>query len=434
MKETSQEIALRIFQAAVAAALPGPAVRSACRNMRRDIPVDNCRTVRALAFGKAACTMARALTDELGDVIERGLVIAPHGSCEPILSTLVHRGAGHPVPDECGLRATEEALHLVRGLPEDALLLCLISGGGSALLVAPWEGITLAEKKATTNLLLKAGADIGEFNIVRKHVSQVKGGRLAKCAYPARVLSLIVSDVVGDRLDIIASGPTAPDPTTFGDALAVLRKYGLLDKAPTGVRNLLERGARGEVPETPKPGDGIFERVSNVIIAGNKTAIAAAETEALQRGLQPVVLTERLIGEARDAGRWLSRHALAMRRQKRSGSPLCMISGGETTVTVRGKGIGGRNMEMALSFAIQIAGVQGITFLSAGTDGIDGPTDAAGAIVDGATVLRARKRGLSPESCLANNDSYRFFKEDGGLLITGPTGTNVMDVQVAIIE
>jgi glycerate-2-kinase len=306
----------------------------------------------------------------------------------------------------------------------------MISGGGSALLVAPHEGITLPEKQQITQLLLRAGANIQELNTVRKHISRVKGGRLAELAYPARILSLILSDVIGDRLDVIASGPTAPDPTTFQDALGVIGRYDLADKIPEKVLGILMCGARGEIPETPKEKSQAFERVENIIVGSNKKAIEIAEREAAKRGYQVTILSSELQGEAREVGGWLARKAMAMR----DGSQICLISGGETTVTVKGSGLGGRNMELALAFAQEIKGIRGITFLSAGTDGTDGPTDAAGAIVDGETITRAEAAGHSPEAYLENNDSYHFFKATGGLFLTGPTGTNVMDLQIVLID
>jgi glycerate-2-kinase len=321
-------------------------------------------------------------------------------------------------------------MNVLKEADGQTLVICMISGGGSALLAAPHEGITLPEKQQITQLLLRAGANIQELNTVRKHISRVKGGRLAELAYPARILSLILSDVIGDRLDVIASGPTAPDPTTFQDALGVIGRYDLADKIPEKVLGILMRGARGEIPETPKEKSQAFERVENIIVGSNKKAIEIAEREAAKRGYQVTILSSELQGEAREVGGWLARKAMAMR----DGSKICLISGGETTVTVKGSGLGGRNMELALAFAQEIKGMRGITFLSAGTDGTDGPTDAAGAIVDGETITRAEAAGHSPEAYLENNDSYHFFKVAGGLFLTGPTGTNVMDLQIVLID
>jgi glycerate-2-kinase len=282
-------------------------------------------------------------------------------------------------------------------------------------------------------MLLMAGANISELNTVRKHVSGVKGGRLAEIAYPAHMISLILSDVIGDRIDVIASGPTSPDTTTYNDALQVLEKYRIRNKALPSVAEVLEKGRKGIIPETPKEGARIFERLENIIIGSNRIALMAAKEEAEKRGLGVEMISSELSGEAKDAGRWLAEKALEIKNSKPLQRTLCLISGGETTVTVEGTGLGGRNMELALSFALEIKDVAGITLLSAGTDGTDGPTDSAGAIVDWKTAIRARDLGINPETYLDNNDSYNFFKKTDELFITGPTGTNVMDIQIMVI-
>ncbi|MDI6733028.1 MAG: glycerate kinase [Planctomycetota bacterium] len=342
--------------------------------------------------------------------------------------------AGHPVPDGNGLKGTAEIIKLLKAADENTLIVCLISGGGSALLVAPCEGITFSEKQKVTELLLKAGADIFELNTVRKHISKVKGGRLAEIAYPTRVISLILSDVIGDRLDVIASGPTSPDTTTYRDALRVLEKFQLIEKVPKNVIDVLNRGVNSLIPETPKEGNIIFDHVENIIIGSNKIALSAAKEKAEVLGYNAIILSSEISGEAREVGRWLAQTAIDIQKDKHYRKPICLISGGETTVTVKGTGTGGRNMELALSFAIEIEGTNGINLLSAGTDGTDGPTDAAGAIIDGKTVKKARAAGINPEKYLDNNDSYNFFKETDELFITGPTGTNVMDIQIVLIE
>jgi glycerate 2-kinase len=304
--------------------------------------------------------------------------------------------------------------------------------------VAPYSGISLEDKRRTTDLLLRAGADITETNAVRKHLSRVKGGRLARIAYPARVESLIISDVIGDGLDVIASGPTAPDTTTYSEALHVIHDYGIYRDVPECVLDLLRRGEKGLIPETPKENDGVFKNVTNTIIGSNEKAIAAARIKALELGFDVIVLSAALRGEAQEIGRRLAKEALAAAKELRRGSAtekcLCLLSGGETTVTVQGQGLGGRNMELALAFALEVDGERGITLLSAGTDGTDGPTDAAGAIVDGKSADRGRAIGANPSQFLANNDSYSFFKKTGDLLLTGPTGTNVMDLQILFIR
>jgi glycerate 2-kinase len=432
--EKAEIISEQIFRAALWKASPGEAVRGEMQRIRTLYRDGDFRRLLTVGFGKASPSMAGALAESLGELVDAGLVVTKYGH---ILASVPGRirlfEAGHPVPDDNGRRATEELLGLVHSADERTLIVTLISGGGSALLVAPQDGISLADKQRTTSLLLHAGADIGELNTVRKHLSRIKGGRLAEAAFPATIVSLILSDVIGDRLDVIASGPTAADPSTFGDALGILERYRLSTEVPPSVVDLLRRGERGELPETPKPGSRFLERVENIIVGSNRQALAAAARSARRLGLTVEILSAELTGEAREVGRQLAQKALTSAERKSSHSGLCLLAGGETTVTVRGKGKGGRNMEMALAFAIEISGHPGITFLSAGTDGTDGPTDAAGAIVDGGTVGRAKEMGLDPREYLDNNDSYTFFQRCGGLLITGATGTNVMDLQILVI-
>ncbi len=431
----SERMAKEIFYSAVDAANPYRGVLRHCDEILCRYRDGGFSRLLVIGFGKASPAMASALEECLGDIVDAGIVITKYGhgiSREWKKIGLLE--AGHPVPDENGRKAARQIIALVEQADEQTLVVCLISGGGSSLFVAPCEGLSLAGKQKVTDLLLKAGADIHELNTVRKHLSRVKGGRLAEIIHPATSLSLILSDVIGDRLDVIASGPTSPDPTTFDDALGVLEKYGLLKKAPESVVQLLVRGQKGNIPETPKPGGHVFKNVTNRIIGSNRMALEQARQKAEALGFRSQVLSGGMCGEAREAGRWLAHKALAVQRTAGLQSPLCLISGGETTVTVTGSGKGGRNMELALSFALEIEGISGITLLSAGTDGTDGPTDAAGAVVDGATVSRARAIGLDPEAYLRNNDSYHFFKTIDGLFVTGPTGTNVMDVQLTLIE
>lgn len=428
--DAPQKTARRIFNAALASADPRRAVLRYGDLLSDVLRERNYRTVLVAGFGKAVCAMSTALEEHLQNRISRGIIIAPYGhrpaTDEPHRVRLYE--GGHPIPDENGQAATAEIVRLLKGGDEHTLVVCLISGGGSALLVCPYAGVTLPEKKQVTALLLRAGASVHELNTVRKHLSSVKGGRLAEIARPARVVSLILSDVVGDALDTIASGPTAPDDSTFADAIGVMDKYGLSSRAPAAVMALLSKGAQGRVPETPKKGDAVFDKVHNIVIASNRIALEAARAEGEDLGYPAEILTSELTGEAREAGRRLARRAMSMQR------PACLISGGETTVTVTGSGRGGRNLELALAFALEIEGVAGITLLSAGTDGMDGSADAAGAVVDGATIAAARARGLDPDAYLARNDSYTFFREAGGLVVTGPTGTNVMDIQIIIVD
>jgi glycerate 2-kinase len=392
--------------------------------------------VYVVGFGKAVIPMLRAIIDEIGGIITSGIVITKYGhSMHAQKSDKIKiYEAGHPLPDESGLRATREVLELLRSVDDRTLVLSLISGGGSALLVSPYDGITLEEKQRTTDSLLKAGADIYELNTVRKHSSHVKGGRLAETAYPAEVVSLILSDVINDRLDVIASGPTSPDKTTYWDAIKIIEKYRLEKEVPETVMDLLNKGSQGLVPETPKENNPVFQRVKNMIIGSNKMAINAAKNEAEALGYKATILSAEIHGEARVAARYLAKKALELKKSKNSVRKMCLIAGGETTVSVRGLGSGGRNMETALTFALEIEGMSGITFLSAGTDGTDGPTDAAGAIVDGQTVMKARLMGINPERYLQDNDSYNFFKSIDELFITGPTGTNVMDIQITLLD
>jgi hydroxypyruvate reductase/glycerate 2-kinase len=425
-----QEQAERIFRAALASADPRHAVQRHHHKIEDILQEGRYRSLLVAGFGKAAGTMAVAMEDQFGDSIDRGIIITPYGHCpekHAFQKMRLYEG-GHPIPDEHGQTGTADIIRLLKGSDEHTLIVCLISGGGSALLVSPYEGISLPEKKQVTTLLLRAGAAINELNTVRKHLSSVKGGRLAEIAHPGRVVSLILSDVAGDKLDVIASGPMAPDDSIFQDAIHVIEKYKLSAAMPAAVMEFLTKGSKGLVPETPKKGDAVFERVDNIIVAGNGIALAAARSAAESLGYPAEILTSELTGEAREAGRWLARRAMSMK------GPACLISGGETTVTVTGTGTGGRNLELALACAMEIQDVPGITLLSAGTDGKDGSADAAGAVVDGGTIARAKATGLIPEEYLANNDSYNFFRQVGGLLITGPTGTNVMDVQIIIVD
>jgi glycerate-2-kinase len=374
-------------------------------------------------------------------VISDGLIVVKNKTPDSQgLKRIRQAEASHPTPDERGVAAAHEILALAGAASEQTLVVCLLSGGGSALLVAPVEGVSLRDKQATTELLLRSGASIAEVNAVRKHLSAVKGGRLAQRCHPAAVLTLIMSDVIGDRIDVIASGPTAPDNSTFADAWAVVRKYGLQEILPHPVAGLIQRGLAGLMPETLRAGDPCLSNTANVIVAGLSKALGQAQRRAMELGLQAEIVTSELQGEASDAAARLARAAQAEREALPQGARRCLLFGGETVVTVRGRGKGGRNQELALAFACQVDGVRGIKLLSAGTDGIDGPTDAAGAVVDGETLERARAVGLDAHSYLRRNDSYNFFREfdaatgEGAHIITGPTATNVMDIQILLLE
>lgn len=439
-------IATDIFHAALAAVDPYNAVRQAL-NIQGDALIaggasyvlSGFSRIVVIGAGKATARMAQAVEDILGDRISDGLIIVKYGHTAAF-RTIRQIEAGHPIPDEAGASGTRKVIETLNGADEKTLVICLISGGGSALLVSPFEGITLKDKQGVTELLLKSGATIVELNAVRKHLSSVKGGGLSRIAQPAAVITLILSDVIGDRLDVIASGPTAPDSSTFRDAWSVIEKYNLTEKIPDKVCGRLERGVAGDEPETPKAGDACFAKTSNVIVGGLRHAVSAAVEKAGEMGFDAEVVTTELQGEARDAASYLADIAWKAKDALKRGGSKCLISGGETTVSVRGHGIGGRNQELALAFAIKIAGLEGITMLSAGTDGTDGPTDAAGAVVDRFIVKKARECGLDPSAYLENNDSYTFFRKFDALtgaqahLKTGPTGTNVMDMQIVLIS
>jgi glycerate 2-kinase len=434
MGQSGRAAARAVWEAALAAGDVDPIVRGALRRYGTTITAGplalNLRRVRrvvVLGAGKASAAMARVLEDILGDRIAGGLVVVKDGYRRPT-KTIRIAEASHPVPDERGRAAAGELLRLAESAGADDLVIFLVSGGGSALLPAPVPPITLAEKREITRLLLGAGADIGELNCVRKHLSLLKGGQLARAAAPAQILTLALSDVIGNPVDVIGSGPTAPDPSTFAQALEILDRFRLRERAPRSVVERLEAGARGEVPETPKPDDPLFARVTNVVIGDNALVVEAARARAAELGYEPVVLTRSLSGEARNTAREFVARGRALT------APACLIAGGETTVTVRGPGAGGRCQEFALSAAIELAGTTNLTVLAAGTDGTDGPTDAAGAIADGGTVARAAAQRLDAQSFLDANDAYSFFAKLSDLVMTGPTGTNLLDVYLLVAD
>ena len=430
-----RETAISIFNAALQAVDPYRLVQAYYDLIASAYSKTNCNKLHLVSFGKAAFTMTKALADSrIRDIITQGIVITKYGHAQGTISNNIQIfEAGHPVPDEKGFFATQQVINLLKNGDHQTLVLCLISGGGSSLLVAPCSGITLGEKQQVTELLLRAGANIHELNAVRKHISAIKGGRLAEIAYPSKIISLILSDVIGDSLDVIASGPTSPDETTFRDALDVIEKFDLREKILDPILEILMNSSEGDEKETPKKGYPVFERVENVIIGSNKIATKAAAKEAMASGFESTILSSEIQGEARDVAKWLAKKAIESRAGKIAGKKICLISGGETTVTVKGNGLGGRNTELALAFAQEIAGLEGITLLSAGTDGTDGPTDAAGALVDGQTIHKADVKGLNPVAYLQDNNSYTFFKNTGELIITGSTGTNVMDIQIILL-
>lgn len=432
--------AVQILEAAVSAADPAEAVLRAVRwngevlvvgGEPCDLDPGGC--IFVVGAGKASARMALALEAVLGDRITGGAVTTKYGYVEP-LRRIVLTEAGHPLPDAAGIQGASRIAHIADSADRGDLVFVLISGGGSALLPMPAPGISLEEKVATTDLLLRSGAAITEVNTVRKHLSGLKGGWLARRAAPAKVVTLILSDVLGNPLDAIASGPTVPDPTTFADALAVVDRYALRGKMPASIRRHLERGAAGEVPETPKPGDPVFAGVRTLVVGDISLAAAAAVERARRLGYHVDLRATDAEGEARDVGaRFGAQVRDARAAWKSRQGPVCLIMGGETTVTVRGSGRGGRNQELALASVEVIAGISQTLVAAFGTDGTDGPTDAAGAVADGTTLSRARARGLDPAAALANNDAYPFFDALDDLIISGPTNTNVNDLWLGLI-
>ncbi|MFO7990409.1 MAG: glycerate kinase [Desulfotignum sp.] len=436
-----KQFATAIFEAGIRAVAP-----EACmaRHLRvsgnqltacgADVDLDRIRNIYVAGAGKASAAMAREVETLLGPRIHAGVVVTKYGHGLPLKYCRVME-AGHPVPDAAGVDGASALLNLVSAAGPDDLIVCLISGGASALTPAPAEGISLANKQDTTRQLLGCGATIHEINTIRKHLSRIKGGQLCAAANGARVVSLILSDVIGDDLDIIGSGMTAPDTGYFRDCRAILERHRVWDKAPEPVRNRILAGMDGRIPDTPKPGDPVFSRVTNQVVGSLSDALSAAETKASHLGFTPVILSSMIQGEARDAAKVLCAIAREVRQSGRPAKPpVCLLCGGETTVTLRGNGKGGRNMELALAGAMALQGTSGILLLSAGTDGTDGPTDAAGAFADGDTVSRAQIMGLSATKHLAENNAHPFFLALDDLLVTGPTRTNVMDMQILLIS
>ncbi|HXI40182.1 MAG TPA: glycerate kinase [Bryobacteraceae bacterium] len=434
--------ALSIFRAALAAADPGDAIRRHVRLRdgvllagRARYPLRTIRNVHVVGAGKAGAAMAQAI-EKLGvPKAQRGasLVNVKYGyTAKPARPAgwIEFNECGHPVPDERGVLGAQRIAEIAAGAGPDDLVICLVSGGASALLPLPAPPVTLAEKQEVTRLLLASGADIHEINAVRKHISLIKGGQLARMAYPARVLSLILSDVIGDDLDVIGSGLTAPDASAFSGARAVLEKYSLLNRVPLSVADRLTAGMRGEIRETPKTGDRAFARTQNLVVGSNRLAVEAAAAHSRELGFRTMILSTTIEGETRDVARVHAAIAWEIAHYGRPlAPPACLISGGETTVTLRGAGLGGRNQEFVLAAAIDIAGSDSIVILSGGTDGTDGPTGAAGAIADGQTLAR----GPGAREYLTANDSYHYFEKLDDLLITGPTNTNVMDVHIVLV-
>ncbi|MBS1251925.1 MAG: D-glycerate 2-kinase [Anaerolineales bacterium] len=426
---------LAIMKAALEAVDPTEAIR---RHITRDgaslrvnshtYNLNAYENIYVVGGGKAGAAMAQTIENILQDHLARGVAVVKHGYTAPTRKIAIHEG-GHPLPDPAGLAGTRRIADLLKDTTERDLVIALISGGGSALMVMPVEGIQLHNLQALTGQLLASGATINEINAVRKHLSGVKGGQLARMAAPAEVLTLILSDVVGSPLDVIASGPTAPDASTYQTAWDVLNRYNLWAKVPSSIRQHLDAGRQGEIDETPKPGDPIFDQVTNVIISDNAIAAQAAAEQAQALGYHTLLLSTYVEGEAREVAQVFAGIAKEIAHYGRPAPrPACVIAGGETTVTLQGTGKGGRNMELALAAGIAIEGLDNALIASLATDGTDGPTDAAGGVVTDSTVARARAEDLDPRDYLHRSDSYHFFDQLGDLIITGPTNTNVNDL------
>jgi len=438
---TLRDAALDIVYQAVEAVKPASLIRTRIKRRGNRLTINGClvdlsryRRLWVVGFGKASASMAQAMEEVLGERIDDGLVIVKYGHGADCRRVRI-REAGHPVPDRNGLLATEALLRLVRSAGAGDLVFCLISGGGSALLESPPKGISLKELQQTFRLLLDSGATIEEINAVRKHLSRVKGGQLARDIFPATCISLILSDVIGDPLESIASGPTAPDTTTFAQAWSVIQKYRLAQRLPDGVREYLQRGMRGLAPETVRPDDPVWERVSNHIVGNNGFALDKAARVARRLGFRPLLLSSRLQGEAREVARVLA--AILQEIQLRGrpvAPPACLLAGGETTVQVKGTGKGGRNQELALALLLAMGPrARPYAFVSCGTDGTDGPTDAAGGLVEPCCWKQIQIKDLDPQAFLQNNDAYHLLEQIGALVKTGPTGTNVMDLMVGLV-
>jgi hydroxypyruvate reductase len=437
---TMKKDAAEIFSIGLQAVEPGAAIKRCCKSDgeflyvgSRTYHLPQYKNLYVIGAGKATAPMAAAIEDILGERSPEGIIIVKYDHLAD-LQRINLIEAGHPLPDSNGEKGADAILNLVKKSGKDDLILCLLSGGGSALLPLPFNGITLKNKQDTSKVLLSCGATIHEINTLRKHTSKIKGGRLAQAAYPATIISLILSDVVGDDLDIIASGPTVPDLSSFSDCMKILERYHIKDKIPVNILNHIESGISGKIPETPKAGDPAFKKTQNLIVASNIESLMAAKEKAERLEYNVILLSSMIVGETRDVAQV---HGAIAKEIIKTGNPIsppaCILSGGETTVTISGNGLGGRNQEFALAAAIDISGHKDVVVLSGGTDGTDGPTDAAGAFSDTYSLDRAKGMGLDPYHFLANNDAYHFFEKLDDLLITGPTNTNVMDLRIVLV-
>jgi glycerate 2-kinase len=435
-----RKIAEQIFISGVNSVIPGTLIKNhmtlsgtTLRISDKIFSLNEIRHIFITGAGKATAEMARATEDILGARITKGHIVVKYGhTCE--LKYINVTEAAHPVPDANGFFATNEIMKIANEASEDDLVICLLSGGGSALLADFPEGSLPEEMIQLNDLLVKCGATIQEMNVVRKHLSKVKGGGLTRAIYPATTVSLILSDVPGDSLDVIASGPTVPDPSSFSEAVDIINRYNIAASVPSAIMNYIKDGANGNQPETPKPGDNIFSKSYNILTGNNKMALESAAKKAVLLGLEVLMVDDKLQGDTINAAKYIVEKAISYRNRKRSDKPSCLLFGGETTIKVSGSGLGGRNQHLALSAATLLRDKPGITILSAGTDGNDGPTDAAGAVVDSNTIKDALLVNADPEIYLSEFDSYNFFQKTEGHIITGPTLTNVMDIVVVIVE
>ena len=436
----SKIIAEEIFLAGVESVLPGKMIRRQVSVKGEilfisdfSISLNSIHRIFVIGAGKASAGMAKELESILGNRITGGHIVVKYGHGNELQYINISE-AGHPVPDSNGLDATQKILHILKEANKNDLVICLLSGGGSALLTDLPESATLKDMMTINHFLLNSGADIKEINTVRKHLSKVKGGQVAKAAYPAVLATLVLSDVVGDPIDVIASGPTVPDKSTFDDAIRILKKYNLFKKIPGRLANYLQKGTEGIYPDTPKPGDTIFSTTHNFVIGSNKMALEAALGKAMELGLNPLIINSALEGDTIKTAEDIVAIAIRFQNDVTMKKPCCLLFGGETALKIEGNGSGGRNQHLALYAASILKDKEKITLLSAGTDGSDGPTMAAGAVVNTDTFNDAFMKGLDIKKYLQNFDSFHFFEIAGGLIITGPTLTNVMDIVVVIVE
>ena len=435
----SRQKATEIFLAGVESVKPENLIKRFVSIEQYNLQIENFQfdlstiaNIYIVGAGKASAAMAQTIESILGSRITEGYIITKYAHAVP-LQFIGITEAGHPVPDENGIKGTEIIMSIAKKAKKNDLLICLISGGGSALLTDVPEGCSLDDLKDLNNILLKSGAAIFEMNCIRKHLSTLKGGLLAKTAYPSRVMSLILSDVIGDPLDVIASGPTAHDPSTYADAISIINKYNIKNEIPIQIYQLLEDGVNNKRQETLKESDEALELTSNLIIGTNKLALKIAKQKAALFGYETKIITDKLEGNVMDVAKYIM-DSIKNATKENIHENTCLLFAGESTIKVEGEGLGGRNQHLALLFAKLLEDEPGITFLSAGTDGTDGPTDAAGAVVDSFTSEIASNLQLNMEQYINNCDSYHFFQEVGGLVKTGPTQTNVMDLMVVLIS